>query len=169
MSARRDPSGQYPYGTAHRRLREQFARRMRQGEVFECWRPDCQLPDVPITLGARWDLGHVETPELRAVYGLRWPEHRSCNRSTLTHAKAGSPGTTRPVKPAPPRLVGRKLRFGAVGDLRLARRLMDDPAVAVERWSEHWFGGFDLRCADCRELRRPCEVARRFEEATSSS
>ena len=115
--------------------------------------PDCQLPDVPITLGVRWDLGHVETPELRAVYGLGWPEHRSCNRSTLTHAKAGSPGTTRPAKPAPPRLVGRKIRFGAVGDLGLARRLMDDPAVAVERWSEHWFSGFDLRCADCRELR----------------
>ena len=65
MSARCDTSGLYPYGTAHKRLREAFARRMRNGERFECWRPDCQLPGVAITLGVKWDLDHVETPELR--------------------------------------------------------------------------------------------------------
>jgi hypothetical protein len=33
----------------------------------------------------------------------------------------------------------------------------------VQRWSRHWFGGFDARCPDCLELDAPCEVARTFE------
>ncbi len=31
-----------------------------------------------------WDLGHVDA-ELREVFGTRHPEHRSCNRRTMTH------------------------------------------------------------------------------------
>ena len=26
-------------------------------------------------------------PELQGEFGVRWPEHRACNRATLTHAK----------------------------------------------------------------------------------
>jgi hypothetical protein len=140
---------------------------MRNGEQFDCWRPDCQLPGVPISTGVLWDLGHVEDPVLRARYGPRWPEHRRCNRSTLTHAKAGSPGTVRLAKssrngdgPKPaPRVIAQKIRFGDVADLELARRLMDDSAGAVERWSCHWHGGFDLRCPECRRTGEPCADA----------
>jgi hypothetical protein len=58
---------------------------MRAGEVFYCWRPACPTPDVPIDPRS-WDLGHVD-PELRYRFGTRWPEHRRCNRATVTHLK----------------------------------------------------------------------------------
>jgi hypothetical protein len=77
----------HKYGGHHKHLRKVFALRMARGEVFECWRPDCLLPGVPITPWVKWDLGHVEDPELRRVLGVRWPEHRRCNRATITHLK----------------------------------------------------------------------------------
>jgi hypothetical protein len=33
-----------------------------------------------------WDLGHVD-PGLRDQFGDRHPEHRRCNRSTMSHLK----------------------------------------------------------------------------------
>jgi hypothetical protein len=33
-----------------------------------------------------WDLGHVDR-ELRHQFGVRWPEHPRCNRSTMSHLK----------------------------------------------------------------------------------
>jgi hypothetical protein len=58
---------------------------MRAGEVFYCWRPSCPTPNKPIN-PRLWDLGHVD-PELRHLFGTRWPEHRACNRRTVTHLK----------------------------------------------------------------------------------
>lgn len=75
----------HPYGTAHKAARKRFAARMRAGEVFFCWRPSCPTPDVPID-PLKWDLGHVD-PELHGVFGDRHPEHRSCNRATVSHLK----------------------------------------------------------------------------------
>ena len=37
-----------------------------------------------------------------------------------------------------------------------------DPGEPAERWSRHWYGGFDSRCPECRRTGEPCEVARRF-------
>jgi hypothetical protein len=85
MSAPRDRYGLHPYGWSHQKLRKRFARRMRAGEVFYCWRPGCPTPGVPIDPRS-WDLGHVD-PELRGQFGTRWPEHRRCNRATITNLK----------------------------------------------------------------------------------
>ena len=150
------------YGTVHKVTRERFAARMRAGEVFNCWRPGCLLPDVPITYGVKWDLGHVDR-EFRDEFGYRHPEHRRCNRTTLTHAKAA-----RPERPAasPARAGGGPVLDGPVVDLDDPRAAgLDDPTVVAVRMSRHWLpdSGFDLRCGDCRRLGGPCEVAREFE------
>jgi hypothetical protein len=81
----RDRSGQHPYGGVHKALRKRFARRMRAGEVFYCWRPSCPTPNEPIDPRS-WDLGHVDA-EFRPQFGTRWPEHPRCNRATVTHLK----------------------------------------------------------------------------------
>jgi hypothetical protein len=59
------------YGRRHKELRRRFARRMACGELIDPNRP--------------WDLGHVG--DNTAVGGERWPEHRTCNRATVTHLK----------------------------------------------------------------------------------
>jgi hypothetical protein len=93
---KRDQYGQHPYGVVHKKARQRFARRMRAGEVFWCWRPNCPTPDVPIN-PRYWDLGHVD-PELHGEFGTRWPEHPKCNRATITHLKAerAAPAVTSP-------------------------------------------------------------------------
>jgi hypothetical protein len=54
---------------------------MGAGEVFNCWRCGKLInPRGP------WDLGHVG--DNTAVGGRRWPEHRGCNRATVTNLKA---------------------------------------------------------------------------------
>ena len=68
------------YGRRHKELRRRFARRMARGEVFNCWR--CGREINPLGL---WDLGHVR--DNTAAGGERWPEHRSCNRATVTNLK----------------------------------------------------------------------------------
>lgn len=68
------------YGRRHKELRRRFARRMARGEVFNCWR--CGWEINPLGL---WDLGHVR--DNTAAGGERWPEHRSCNRATVTNLK----------------------------------------------------------------------------------
>ena len=85
MSAKRDRYGNPMYGAVHKAARKRFARRMRAGEEFYCWRPNCPTPGVPIDPRS-WDLGHVD-PEHQPVFGTRWPEHRSCNRRTVAHLK----------------------------------------------------------------------------------
>ena len=85
MGAPRDRYGAHPYGAVHKAQRKRFAHAMKRGEVFYCWRPSCPTPDVPIDPRS-WDLGHVD-PELRGQFGPRWPEHRRCNRATVTHLK----------------------------------------------------------------------------------
>lgn len=85
MSAKRDRYGQNPYGAVHKAQRKRFARQMRAGEVLFCWRPSCPTPVVPIDPRSG-DLGHVD-PEHRGVFGTRWPEHRRCNRATITNLK----------------------------------------------------------------------------------
>jgi hypothetical protein len=75
----------HPYGTRHKAARKRFAARMRAGEIFYCWRPTCVLPGEPIDPRS-WDLGHVD-PELRHLFGERYPEHPRCNRGTVRHLK----------------------------------------------------------------------------------
>lgn len=61
------------YGKAHKHLRAVIAQRMRDGEIFFCWR--CRKPINP---DRGWDLGHDDRD--RSVY--RGPEHIACNRAT---------------------------------------------------------------------------------------
>ena len=66
----RPSSTQRGYGSAHRRLRAQWAPTVATGTV-RCWR--C---GKPISAGQAWDLGHDD--DNRDVY--RGPEHADCNR-----------------------------------------------------------------------------------------
>lgn len=73
------------YGRAHRRHRAAVAPQVEAGGVL-CAR--CGQPIVP---GEPWDLGHVDGRDDYAG-----PEHRACNRATMTHARqARTDGTTR--------------------------------------------------------------------------
>jgi len=68
------------YGSGHQDLRRRFLRRMARGELFNCWRCGELIdPSKP------WDLGHVR--DNTAVGGERWPEHRACNRATITNLR----------------------------------------------------------------------------------
>ena len=66
------------YGRRHKELRRRFARRMARGEVFNCWR-------CGELITGQWDLGHVG--DNTGAGGERWPEHRSCNRATITNLR----------------------------------------------------------------------------------
>jgi hypothetical protein len=61
------------YGTAHRGLRKQWARKVERGGV-ECWR--CGEPIDPRDT---WDLDHVDGGGPLEYYG---PSHARCNRAT---------------------------------------------------------------------------------------
>ena len=142
MSSGHDRHGQHVYGAVHKALRKRFAARMKSGEAFYCWRPTCRTPSEPISPRS-WDLGHVD-PELRHVFGERWPEHPRCNRRTVSHLKErlyGKPGAPEPTFPGLPD---------------------PEPTNTVTRWSRHWYGPFNPRCPDCRKTGKPCELALRF-------
>jgi len=143
MSNNRDRYGNPMYGAVHKAERKRFAARMRAGETFHCWRPTCLSPSEPINPRS-WDLGHVD-PELRHQFGTRWPEHPACNRATMTHLKE---------------------RLGAVGPPGERFDGLPDPTPGntADRWSRHWYGGFNPRCPDCRATGEPCEAAQRFTE-----
>jgi hypothetical protein len=76
-----DRHGQHIYGTVHKKERVQWIRSVGAGGVV-CWR--CGKPIDPL---ARWDLGHVDEDGLARGFPTRHPEHRSCNRATVTHLK----------------------------------------------------------------------------------
>jgi hypothetical protein len=81
MSRNHDRSGQHIYGTVHQKERKRWIRKVRAG-VVSCWR--CGDPIPP---NARWDLGHVDEAGLARGFPTRHPEHRSCNRATVTILK----------------------------------------------------------------------------------
>jgi hypothetical protein len=81
MSKNHDRHGQHIYGTVHQKERKRWVRMVRAGGVI-CWR--CGDPIDP---GARWDLGHVDEDGRARGFPLRHPEHRSCNRATVTILK----------------------------------------------------------------------------------
>jgi len=70
MGSNHDQFGQHRYGSVHKAVRKRFARRMKLGEVFYCWRPTCPTPNESINPRS-WDLGHVEGAEEIAKYGWR--------------------------------------------------------------------------------------------------
>ena len=115
------------YGSRHKRLRKSWAPKVRAGKV------NCARCGLLIGPGQPWDLGHDDDD--RSLYS--GPEHRRCNRATLTHAKQDARGDVD--------------RFGELPD--------PEPTNTVERWSRHWYGGFNPRCPDCRRLGSACEAA----------
>jgi hypothetical protein len=131
MSSSHDRHGQHIYGSVHKAQRKRWARVVAAGGVA-CWR--CGKPIPPV---ARWDLGHVEEEGRRRGFPVRHPEHRSCNRATVTHLreKLGlAPGLAKAgedwVRVGPP-----------------------------NRWSRHWYGPYTDRCPDCRRLGRACDAS----------
>ena len=133
----RGVAGQHTrYGSVHKKLRKRWAPQVAAGRVA-CWR--CGKAIAP---GAKWDLGHIDDGGPR--HGDRHPEHRGCNRATVTHLKQRARGedATGPG------------RFGGLPD--------PTPGDTVDRWSRHWSGPFNPRCPDCRRTGEPCEAARRF-------
>jgi hypothetical protein len=86
VSRNHDQYGQHRYGTLHKKLRRRWAPKVRVGKV-SCWR--C---GKPIPVGGLWDLGHVEGAAAVAEFGVRHPEHRRCNRSTLPRMLAEARG-----------------------------------------------------------------------------
>lgn len=72
----RPPPSKRGYGSAHRRLREIWGDRVKEGGIR------CARCGKPIRPGDKWDLGHDDVD--RKIY--RGPEHQRCNRATATHA-----------------------------------------------------------------------------------
>lgn len=65
------------YGYKHRQMRARWKRQVEAGVVL------CARCGLPIEATDSWDLGHSDL-----VPGEHsGPEHRRCNRATLTHAK----------------------------------------------------------------------------------
>ena len=81
MSRNHDRYGQHIYGTVHKKERSRWVRRVRASGVV-CWR--CGDPIDP---SVRWDLGHVDENGQARGLPTRHPEHRACNRATVTHLK----------------------------------------------------------------------------------
>jgi hypothetical protein len=68
-----DPEHYRKYGTAHRRLRKQWASRVARGNVA------CTRCGELIDPRDRWDLDHVDGGGPMDYYG---PSHARCNRAT---------------------------------------------------------------------------------------
>ena len=81
MSRNHDRHGQHMYGIVHKKERARWVRRVRAGGVV-CWR--CGKAINPF---AQWDLGHVDEDGRARGFPLRHPEHRACNRATVTILK----------------------------------------------------------------------------------
>jgi hypothetical protein len=91
--SKHDRHGQHIYGTLHKRERARWVRKVGLGYV-QCWR--CERLIAP---GVRWDLGHVDEAGRGRGYPLRHPEHRSCNRATVTHLKQRLAAAESPPRP----------------------------------------------------------------------
>lgn len=68
-----DPEHYRKYGTAHRRLRKQWASKVERGGVI------CRRCDKPIDPRDKWDLDHTDGGRPTDYYG---PSHARCNRAT---------------------------------------------------------------------------------------
>jgi hypothetical protein len=66
-------------------IRSEAVHLFAESEITTHTDPGSLTPDEPIDPRC-WDLGHVD-PELRGQFGTRWPEHRRCNRATITNLK----------------------------------------------------------------------------------
>jgi hypothetical protein len=124
------------YGRRHQKNRRLWAAKVATGKV-RCARPTCGELILP---GEPWDLGHDD-----ANPKITWgPEHRRCNRATLSHAR-GDEVSASVTRREP------KVRFGGLAD--------PTPSNEVDVWSKHWYGGFNPRCKHCRRLGRACDAA----------
>jgi hypothetical protein len=74
------------YGHAHRKERKRLEPIVARGETI-CWRCGELIPAHDVSRARYvWDLGHDDDdPSV-----TRGPEHRECNRATLTHARDGA-------------------------------------------------------------------------------
>jgi hypothetical protein len=81
MSRNHDQFGQHVYGTVHKKERRRWAGRVKAG-VVDCWRCG-ELIDP----SDGWDLGHVDEDGRNRGFPTRHPEHRGCNRATITILK----------------------------------------------------------------------------------
>jgi hypothetical protein len=148
------------YGKQHQLIRANFARRMEGGEVFECWR-------CGEAITGRWDLGHVDDGSGRGVYG-RWPEHRACNRATLTHIAArygglhgdrGSQATSTVPGTVPRDAAPKGYELAdPIARERWREWWAQHPGEGPTWWSQHWGDAsvYDARCPVCRESGEPC-------------
>jgi hypothetical protein len=68
------------YGSGHRAMRRRWRRLLRRGALFV----RAAAKNSP---GSDWDLGHDDPHRVAVNVGAvgRHPEHRQCNRGTLTH------------------------------------------------------------------------------------
>jgi hypothetical protein len=105
----------------HKRLRAELARQLDTVGHLLCVRDDCPYPGRLIVPGMPWDLGHRD-----GTLEYAGPEHRSCNRATMRHARQRAGLARTPAR--------------ATGE-RDTRPLADIPPaerVARGRWSRDW-------------------------------
>lgn len=91
----RPTSTQRGYTYQHQKLRQKAAREVAAGLAY-CWRclsEGKSKQEAWISPDEDWDLGHDDRD--RSVY--RGPEHRRCNRATMSHR----PPRKRPAEPHP--------------------------------------------------------------------
>jgi len=81
MMGNHDRHGQHMYGSVHKTERKRWVRKVQAGGVV-CWRCGNEIP-----AGAHWDLGHVDEDGRALGFPVRHPEHRACNRATVTILK----------------------------------------------------------------------------------
>jgi hypothetical protein len=108
----------------HRALRARLKREFDAAGYLICARADCPYPDHLITHGQAWDLGHVDGDPTR----YSGPEHRSCNRRTMTPARQRAAAAA-PKLPAAP----------AMRDMTTPLAdIPEEDRVRLGRWSRQW-------------------------------
>ena len=104
------------YGSTHRGVRKRWAPLVASGQVV------CARCGFLISPGELWDLGHDDEHRVEVNGGPlgRHPEHRRCNRGTLTHRV---PARFREEVEVPPDNPENHVFYGPDG----------------QRWSRVWF------------------------------